>query len=325
VRIHLASVGVPAEFSAVTYWKALAAQNRLRADEIVEDPHDAEVVLFPECNQLGSDWRLETIRKSAIAVKHREKIYVYDQRDRPWCAFRGIYVSMPASAFRPEHQRAWSYIPPPRFSADDLNSAASEADLLVSFVGSPTHPMRRRLFELRHPRGVFERVDGFLFHDSSSSRYSERRERFRNLLRRSKFVLCPRGHGTASLRLFETMAAGRVPVVISDDWVAPRGPCWETLSVRWPERGEPNTLLAHLEALEPSAGEMGARAREAFSAWFAESVTFGRVAEELEKLVTTPSLRGFPSQGIRDRQYRRLVAAHALASARNGARGFRTR
>ena len=30
---------------------------------------------------------------------------------------------------------------------------------------------------------------------------------------RSKFFLCPRGTGTSSIRLYETLSAGRVPVI----------------------------------------------------------------------------------------------------------------
>jgi hypothetical protein len=48
----------------------------------------------------------------------------------------------------------------------------------------------------------------------------------------SKFVLCPRGYACSRWRLFETMMAGRVPVIISDQWVPPEGPAWERFSVR---------------------------------------------------------------------------------------------
>ena len=37
----------------------------------------------------------------------------------------------------------------------------------------------------------------------------------------SKFVLCPRGFGLSSVRFFETLAFGRIPVLISDDTKLP--------------------------------------------------------------------------------------------------------
>ena len=33
----------------------------------------------------------------------------------------------------------------------------------------------------------------------------------------SKFILCPRGFGVSSIRLFEAMSFGRIPIVISDE------------------------------------------------------------------------------------------------------------
>ena len=100
-----------------------------------------------------------------------------------------------------------------------------------------------------------------MFHDATSRDYEVRRRRFAETMFRSKFVLCPRGHGTSSIRLFETLAAGRVPVVISDDWVAPKGPTWDACSVRWSQDAGTESLLAYLEELEPRAAEMGAAAR----------------------------------------------------------------
>src|SRR2546423_4170060 len=36
----------------------------------------------------------------------------------------------------------------------------------------------------------------------------------------SKFILCSRGVGTSSVRLFDTMRMGRVPVILSDQWLS---------------------------------------------------------------------------------------------------------
>ena len=42
-----------------------------------------------------------------------------------------------------------------------------------------------------------------------------------DFIRRTRFVLCPRGQGVSSIRLFEVMKSGRVPVIISDAFVPP--------------------------------------------------------------------------------------------------------
>jgi hypothetical protein len=44
---------------------------------------------------------------------------------------------------------------------------------------------------------------------------------FLQITKRSKYVLCPRGYGNTSFRMYETMQLGAVPVYISDDFFTP--------------------------------------------------------------------------------------------------------
>lgn len=48
-----------------------------------------------------------------------------------------------------------------------------------------------------------------------------RRQRYRDSLANSLTVLCPRGDGENSIRFFETLSAGRIPVLIADDTLLP--------------------------------------------------------------------------------------------------------
>ena len=68
-------------------------------------------------------------------------------------------------------------------------------------------------------------------------------------------ILCPRGEGTSSIRLFESLRMGRPPVIISDQWVPPEGPAWDTFSVRIPER-RIHTIPDRLTELEHQAEMM---------------------------------------------------------------------
>lgn len=150
---------------------------------------------------------------------------MHNERDDPWCRYPGIYASMPARSFRRAWQVAGSYR---RFNDPahlvEPSRVRSDPDLLYSFVGSPTHACRKALLDLTGPRSHVEVVEGFLFWDPSSRDFELRRRRFAEILLRSTFVLCPRGNGTASIRLFETLAAGRVPVILADSWVPPAAP-----------------------------------------------------------------------------------------------------
>lgn len=52
----------------------------------------------------------------------------------------------------------------------------------------------------------------------------------------SRFVLCPRGVGLNSIRFYETIAAGRIPVLISDNVKLPKFIDWSRFIVRVPEK-----------------------------------------------------------------------------------------
>ena len=123
-----------------------------------------------------------------------------------------------------------------------------------------------------------------MFWDERSPNFTTKRARFQEILMRSRFVLCPRGRGTSSMRLYETLAAGRVPVIISDDWVPPRGPDWAACSLRWPE-GRIEGLLEVLEERDQDWSAMSAVARREYAEYFARDVAFHRLLELYGELV----------------------------------------
>jgi hypothetical protein len=74
------------------------------------------------------------------------------------------------------------------------------------------------------------------------------------------------------------MKTGRVPVILSDEWIPPKGPSWETFSLRVPE-SDIFEVPSMLESLELQAPEMGKRARHTWEEWFAPEVSFHRVID----------------------------------------------
>ncbi len=90
--------------------------------------------------------------------------------------------------------------------------AWSKKDILCSFIGrNETHPIRDRIFEL------FKENKNFHFEGFSGI------DRFIEITSRSKFILCPRGYGYNSFRLYEAMECGAIPIYISDFHIAPFG------------------------------------------------------------------------------------------------------
>jgi hypothetical protein len=270
--VHIARIGDrPVTDLSVGDFELLAAVDRFRQHELTPDPAAADVILFTQCHAV--DWRLRAIREHPLAKRYWAKVMVYDQRDRPWRSFPGIYVSSPRRAFDPGQQRAWSYPGTPHGP-----SSSNDPDLLFSFVGSATAPCRMPLLGLRHPDAIIEVVRDFMFWDTQAPRFEDHRIRFQEVLRRSRFVLCPRGRGTSSIRLYEALAAGRVPVIISDDWVEPAGPNWDAFSLRWPE-GRTEGLVELLEDRAPGWRRMSEAASQAHQEYFAPEVSFHRIVD----------------------------------------------
>lgn len=266
----------PGVDSPAAEFEKLAAIDRFRQHNLSDQPDVADVILFTQCHMV--DWRLRAIREHSLATTYSDKVMVYDERDRPWRSFPGVYVSAPLRDFDHASQRAWAYAGTPA-----MRRAAVAPDLLFSFVGSPTARCRRPLFDLRHPDAVVEQVQGFTFWSADSSGFRQRQARFRQILARSRFVLCPRGNGTSSFRLYETLAAGRVPVIISDDWVAPSGPDWHAFSLRWPER-KVDDLVEWLEQRNVDWPQLSTAACQAYDTFFAPDVTFHRIIELCREL-----------------------------------------
>ena len=70
------------------------------------------------------------------------------------------------------------------------------------------------------------------------------------------------------MRIFEAMQTGRVPVILSDDWLPPAFVDWSSCALQVPERDVrliPSILREH----EPDADAMGRRARSAWREFFA--------------------------------------------------------
>ena len=130
---------------------------------------------------------------------------------------------------------------------------------LFSFRGTlRSSPLRHRLYDsLRnHKQGKIVNVD-VVFHGHSADQKLE----YINDILQSLFVLCPKGWSPSSYRVFETMALGRCPVIISDDWVPITGVDWERCAIVCPE-SELDELPERLWAMRWDAKELGRNARQ---------------------------------------------------------------
>jgi hypothetical protein len=96
-------------------------------------------------------------------------------------------------------------------------------DILFSFVGTYTsHPIRERMKERIVGNNIIYRDQYHIDPNTFNSTLKVREEKeYQSILERSIFSLCPRGSSPSSVRFWESLQAGAIPILISDDWVLP--------------------------------------------------------------------------------------------------------
>lgn len=282
-----------ATHSCLDALRAVAARAPGTRHALCESPEEADAILFVE-NVHFDDLRWTRLLQDPRLLRHRHKSFIYNESDRPWDVLPGLYCSLTASLFSPERHVPFVYLGMPNDHVDAVASAREERRWLFSFTGAMSHPCRRAILALSHPEALLRDTSGFdVWHAQTAEREARARE-FAAVLAASRFVLCPRGIGTASMRLFETMRAGRAPVIVADDWLAPPHIDW-SFALRVPERRIatiPTLLAAH-------ADEAVERGRYARAAW---DVAYG----EAELLDTVGDSIAFLLAGGRGRRRRRL-------------------
>jgi hypothetical protein len=233
---------------------------------IASTPSDADCILF-----VGSSCKFHfDLIESELYRKFPSKSLIFDFQDNTIPRIAGIYMKIPYFLHAPIYKSGFYVrVFDNSLLADEV--PFSECIYLFSFVGRVANcsDIRRRILDLKHTRAHLE--DAWTHQSDHDKRYAA-------ILQRSKFVICPRGYGPSTWRLFETMRAGRVPVIVSDEWVAPGGLDWNRFSIRVCER-EVDRIPALLEASEGLSEEMGAAAKRAWQQNFSEEKCFGWIAE----------------------------------------------
>lgn len=317
MKIYLASSCAPSEESPVVRaFREVAAMDAFGVHTIADTPESADLILFVD-NHMNPDWRVRAMLEHPLLKRFPNKCMVYDERDHPLNALPGVYASMPAKYFDAGSQRPWAYY---TLSGNTVVPPGAAADLLYSFMGTPGprtsggHSTRREIISLRDDRALIEDTSGFVFYDDRGdpAAHAACQRRFAEIIGRSKFVLCPRGNGTSSIRLYEIMRAARVPVILADQWVAPIGPGWSKFSLRLGQ-DDVARIPDILRQQEARWEEMAARAAAAYRLWFAPDVNFHNIAEQCRSIME----HGIRVDAkLRAARYRELRWRNAVVAAR---------
>jgi len=100
--------------------------------------------------------------------------------------------------------------------------------ILYSFVGVINSPIREELSKMKHP------LDSMMIYRDKWNHESYAGSKdgaFKRSLQCSKFVLCPRGWGVGTVRFWEALKSGCIPVIF-DDIKLPQGSPWGSMVIK---------------------------------------------------------------------------------------------
>ena len=275
---HGEGPGRPHPFDELIRMQEAAACDRFGTHQVVEAPEQADLILFVEnCHTLQ---HYREVRRHPVYQAHAERCALHSRHDQPMPLLPGVYASLTPRTHHPERTRTGGYLK--AFAHHHARYAAplQKPRYLYSFIGKvSTHPVREALMQLPDDKAFLFNTDPYWPYGAlSADQQRELQTQYRAVSLNSAFVLCPRGIGTSSMRLFETLRMGRVPVIIADDWIPPVGPDWDACSVRVAERD-----VAHLpdllRARQDEVPAMAAAARAVWTSWFSREVTFHRTVD----------------------------------------------
>lgn len=258
--------------------------------QLVFDPKSADCILFIDAHyNLHVDY-LSIVSEHTLTKKYPYKIFLYNEYDRPHLACRGLVVSMPKVLFSRARHRAVCYATNPmdQYSSEVLTTFRSKFCFFAG--GCRYNPTRQRIVkhlsnstvDIADTSDVSPWVTGA--HAPSETQRTKSMNDYRRKLIEYQYCLCPRGMGASSFRLFEALAMGSVPVVLSDDFVQPDIVDWSEGVVAYPQ-SRPKSILSDQEKL---FGQYQCRQQSIsrmYRAHFSQSSRWNYFGSELESLM----------------------------------------
>ena len=253
--------------------------------QMTDDPEEADIIVFWEPHQRSQIIRIPRLRAHPLVHRFPNRVFVVSVEDAPLGLLSGLYTSLPARRHHPHRHRTSLYY---RTQNPYLRSLRASRQVspthLAAFVGAKSHDLRRRLFSFS---GEFSRHHILLtptpynyFLIPQDLGLKPFHLAFIETILDAKFSLCPRGNGPASYRVQESLALGRAPVIISDDWVPVADLDWDRFAIFVPEKNVPD-LPAILREYEPRWKVMGDMAKQIYESHFCPEVFAARVIEQI--------------------------------------------
>lgn len=255
--------------------------------EEVFSPDYANAIIIQEKNSFKNFRYISELLEDPLVSKYPDKIFTINTDDCATGLLKGIYTCLPGSRFNAEVYRSVPYMEFPNEFVFANYSHYPEPIYLASWRGNTkSNKIRSKMIQLfqDNDRLCLESTDSWLNHNSHE------KEDYVNLIRKSRFSLCPAGWAPASFRIYESMALGKCPVIIADQFVSPKGPNWKEFALFFPEK-KIHKLSAFLLEHEHQADDLGKKALAAWEKHFSVEHISQYYADSLISLIcSTPKV-----------------------------------
>ncbi|RYZ30140.1 MAG: hypothetical protein EOO10_03875 [Chitinophagaceae bacterium] len=250
--------------------------------EEVTSPDKADAILIQENNEYKDYRYINDLLADRFVDNYIDKIFTISDDDSATGVFRGLYASIPQRRFDRRFHRSVPYI---RYANDYVFKNQQEVvpKYLAGWYGNTkSNAIRKQLvakwqsdpsFAVKHTHSWYNHKD-------------EEQKAYVALILNSKFSLCPAGWAPPSPRIYESMALGRCPVIISDGFVRPQGPDWDDFALFYPESSV-SKIDDFLKRQESQFQQLGKKAKENWERHFAGDLLNQYYASTLIELISS--------------------------------------
>ncbi|MFI0347198.1 MAG: exostosin family protein [Chthoniobacterales bacterium] len=253
--------------------------------QICNTPEEADFIIITDI--AGPGW-FKDLRNHA-AIKKPSQCFAVSDADYPMPLLHGVYTSHSKKLKFSSRFRTGAYNLFPEKSKNLIvqqsatNAYLEPKNFLYSFIGQDSSSVRLILFKMLSKKKdvlIVNSTEKFnAYHLKGENPKREQRSYVKTIIE-SKFALCPKGTSGASMRLFEVMQLGVAPIIISDEWILPKGPLWQEFAIVIKEKNI-HQIDSILRDCENEYAIMGKKAQLAYKSFFADNVYFDYLINQL--------------------------------------------
>ena len=240
--------------------------------QLSSTPEEADLILFMESPTWKPQSHIGNLFREPLLQRYADKLLTYNYQDGAAGFLDGIYVHTEKQRYMEKQHKAWSTLWPHNeviYSVKDAEIQEASAEHFCTFRGSISSSFRKQIVE-HYQNKTDSKISISLVNRWYNHALDEKRSYIEEILH-SQFILCPRGVCSYTPRFFETMALGRVPVLLADDWVPPENLDIDSVAIRVRERDFAD-LEEIIRSRESDAVEMGLNGRKYWKTYFSKEV-----------------------------------------------------